>query len=142
MHDRVVRRRDDIPEAVILETGAIRFRHYLISVHAIDRFQQRTNGSVPDLIEALNDAVLAISGRSHHVGLRRALKRNDDAGGYTLKHGNAFFFVRIDPAHDYHVIATIMTTWTMVRSYAQKRACSTHTREVSSFLSKPIGEIA
>lgn len=122
MLERVTATRDDIPEAVILEAGAIRFRHYLISAHAADRFLERTGSTLSDMISSLNDAVLAIRERSYHVGLRKAFERNEASGGYTLKNGNAFFFVQIDKVSGHHVIATVMTTWTMVSSYYQKKA--------------------
>ncbi len=136
MYERVKRNRerDDIPEAIILETGAIRFRHYLISIHAIDRFMQRTDGDLFGMIETLHDAVLAIRERSNHYALRRAFERNDEAGGYTLKNKNVFFFVQIDAERGYHVIATVMTTRTMTRSYYQKRYCPPPAERVSSFL--------
>ena len=138
MYERVARKRDDIPEAIILETGAIRFRHYLISVHAIDRFMQRTNGGLTDLMEALHDSVLALPERSRHYGIQRAFERNDSAGGYTLKYKSVFFFIQIDPDRGYHVVATIMTKWNMTRGYNQKRGCTMHREVISSFCQQPL----
>lgn len=98
-----------LPEAVMLRSGAIRFRHYQISVHALDRFAERLDRPVEDILPMLNDAVLAVHGRAKAPGIRRVIRVAEQRGGYVLYNRPAFFVVVPDPKVGLHVVSTVMT---------------------------------
>ncbi|MGL4458396.1 MAG: hypothetical protein ACRCUB_08365 [Plesiomonas shigelloides] len=99
---------DFLPEAVVLKSGAIRFRHYLITKHAIDRFVERCEKPSVDIIPMLHDAVLAEIHRAK-LSIRRVLRNVDRHGGYVLYNSPAFFIVKQDEECGYHVISTVIT---------------------------------
>lgn len=100
---------DGLPEAVMLRGGAIRFRHYLISVHAIDRFVERSDLSARDIVPMLDSAYLACASRSRSAGARRVIRTAESRGGYVLLSGFCYFIVVPDAKTGLHVVSTVMT---------------------------------
>lgn len=98
-----------LPEAVILRTGAIRFRHYLISIHALDRFTERCDRPATDIIQLLHDAVLACVERSNRPAIRRVIRVAESRGGYVLMNKLCYFIISPDAENGLHVVSTVMT---------------------------------
>ena len=106
---------EGLPEAVMLRKGGIRFRHYYISVHAIDRFVERCDRPASEILVALNDAVLACYERARSAGARRVIRIADQRGGYVLFSGKVYFIMKVDEATGVHVVSTVMTPLVMSR---------------------------
>ncbi|MND16974.1 hypothetical protein D3C76_469000 [compost metagenome] len=106
---------EGLPEAVMLRKGGIRFRHYYISVHAMDRFVERCDRPAYEILPVLHEAVLACYERSRHAGARRVIKAAEDRGGYVLFNGRAYFIMKVDEVTGVHVVSTVMTPASMSR---------------------------
>lgn len=100
---------DGLPEAVMLKRGAILFRHYEISVHALDRFTQRCDLPAFDILSMLHDAVVAFPNNIKHIGVRRVVEKHESRGGYVLANGECYFIVMPDAERGQHVVTTVMT---------------------------------
>lgn len=100
---------DGLPEAIMLKRGAILFRHYEISVHAIDRFVERCDLRPDDILPMLHEAALAFAQSIAHVGIRRVVSNAEQRGGYVLVNGNCYFIVVPDQKHGRHVVTTVLT---------------------------------
>ena len=99
----------DLPTAVILRTGAIRFRHYLITIHALDRFVQRCELGAHEIIPTLHYSVLACLERCRNIAIRRVIRKAEQRGGYVLLNKSCYFIVSPDKESGLHVVATVMT---------------------------------
>lgn len=106
---------DGLPEAVMLRKGGIRFRHYYISVHAMDRFVERCDKPATEILVALHDAVLACHERARSAGARRVIRVTEERGGYVLFSGKAYFIMKVDDVTGVHVVSTVMTPASMTR---------------------------
>lgn len=106
---------DGLPEAVMLRKGGIRFRHYYISVHAMDRFVERCDKPATEILVALHDAVLACHERARSAGARRVIRVAEERGGYVLFSGKAYFIMKVDDVTGVHVVSTVMTPASMTR---------------------------
>lgn len=106
---------EGLPEAVMLRKGGIRFRHYYISVHAMDRFVERCDRPAYEILPVPHEAVLACHERSRHAGARRVIKAADERGGYVLFNGKAYFIMKVDETTGVHVVSTVMTPASMSR---------------------------
>lgn len=106
---------DGLPESVMLPKGGIRFRHYYISVHAMDRFVERCERPAYEILPALHDAVLACHERSRHAGARRVIRAAEDRGGYVLFSGKTYFIMKVDNRTGVHIVSTVMTPTSMSR---------------------------
>lgn len=106
---------EGLPEAVMLRKGGIRFRHYYISVHALDRFVERCDRPASEILVALNDAVLACYDRARSSGAKRVIRVADERGGYVLFSGKVYFIMKVDEESGVHVVSTVMTPLTMSR---------------------------
>lgn len=104
---------EGLPEAVMLRKGGIRFRHYYISVHAMDRFVERCDRPASEILVALNDVVLACHDRARSAGARRVIRTVDERGGYVLFSGKVYFILKVDEKSGIHVVSTVMTPATM-----------------------------
>ena len=94
-------------EPRMAKTGCVFFRHYLITSHAIDRYQQRVGGDVASMIADISTAWWFDAGDRtlpRHVCLRVA--NQERKGGYALCNNNMMFM--IEPAGDRHVIVTTL----------------------------------
>lgn len=106
---------EGLPQAVMLRKGGIRFRHYYVSVHAMDRFVERCGRPASEILVALHDAVLACYERAKSPGARRVIRTADERGGYVLFSGKVYFIMKVDQETGIHVVSTVMTPATMAR---------------------------
>lgn len=106
---------EGLPEAVMLRKGGIRFRHYYISVHAMDRFVERCERPAYEILVALHDAVLACHDRARSAGARRIIRVAEERGGYVLFSGKVYFIMKVDEVTGVHVVSTVMTPASMSR---------------------------
>lgn len=116
---------DGLPDAVALANGAIRFRHYHISVHALDRFVERYGSPADAIVTLLHDAVVAYEHRAKTPGIRRVIRVAEARGGYVLLSGSCFFVVVPDKELNLHVVATVMTPKYMTFKNRRQRAART-----------------
>lgn len=88
-------------------SGSLRYRHYYISGHAIDRYIQREGGCPDDLLNDLrNSWVFDVTSQNlprKYCSLVAKLERDD---GYALTNGRVIFLVR--PQRYHHSIVTIL----------------------------------
>lgn len=89
--------------------GGIWFRHYTITVHAIDRFVERCELPAGEIIPALNSAVLAQVERARKPGIRRVIRSAEERGGYVLFNGKCYFIITPDRETGRHIVATVMS---------------------------------
>ncbi|WNL63596.1 hypothetical protein ST4_038 [Aeromonas phage ST4] len=106
---------EGLPQAVMLRKGGIRFRHYYVSVHAMDRFVERCGRPASEILASLHDAVLACYERAKSPGARRVIRTADERGGYVLFSGKVYFIMKVDQETGIHVVSTVMTPATMAR---------------------------
>lgn len=97
-----------LPEAVVLKKGSILFRHYMISLHAVDRFVERCGKPAKEIVRMLHEAVLADS-RKSRPSIRRVINNVENEGGYVLFNRPAFFIIKPDDSVGYHVVSTVIT---------------------------------
>lgn len=100
---------DGLPEAVMMPGGSIQFRHYTISLHAIDRFVERYEKPADEMIPMLHSAFLADEKRAKVKGIKRVIRVAESRGGYVLMSGCCYFIVLPDPDSGRHVVTTVMT---------------------------------
>ncbi|EAM1616363.1 hypothetical protein EU642_22270 [Salmonella enterica] len=100
-------------EAVMTLEG-VRYRHYNISKHAIERYTQRANNTLDNLFVALDRAVLADASRSKDHRVQQQIRKSERNGGYAMfdPETNVYFFMAVGPQR--HTICTIMTREIMV----------------------------
>lgn len=112
-----------IPE--MIASGCVRFRHYKITVHAIERYIERIGGDVGNLILDLKNAwVLEVDRKEITRQLCAAVARLEREGGYGLRSGKAIFIVR--PTATQHVIVTTLSTTVeneQNKEESRKRSC-------------------
>ncbi|HHI2551375.1 TPA: hypothetical protein ACP41M_001091 [Klebsiella aerogenes] len=98
-----------VTEPKIISSGGVRYRHYLITAHAVDRYMERIGGDVGNLIADLDSAWLFDINRA---GLRRRdcapVARTERDGGYALSDGRVLFIVK--PGERIHFIVTTLLT--------------------------------
>lgn len=100
---------DGVPEAVLMPGGSIQFRHYTISLHAIDRFVERYGKPADHMVPMLHNAFLADENRAKVKGIKRVIRVAESRGGYVLISGCCYFIVLPDPVTGRHVVTTVMT---------------------------------
>lgn len=108
---------ENAPEAVMLQGGAILFKHYTISLHAIDRFVERCDRPAEDILPMLNDAVLACIDRARRAGVKRVIRVAEERGGYVLFNHDCYFVIVPDDRVGSHVVTTVMTPRYMGKWY-------------------------
>ena len=104
---------DGLPETIVMPQGQIRFRHYHITLHAIDRFAERCDRPAHEIIMSLNDACVAYADTERRPASRRMITKNMEQGCYVLKNGNTYFIVGHDKDNVNHVVKTVMTAAVM-----------------------------
>lgn len=112
---------DGAPEAVMMQGGSILFRHYTISLHAIDRFVERCDRPAADILPMLHNAVLACLERAKRAGIKRVIRVAQERGGYVLFYETCYFVVVPDPKTGSHVVTTVMTPRYMGKGYSSIR---------------------
>lgn len=109
----------------MIASGCVRFRHYKITVHAIERYVERIGGDVGNLIMDLKNAwVFEADRKEIPRQLCAAVARLEREGGYGLCNGKAIFLVR--PSTSQHVIVTTLLTTVenaQAEEESRKRSC-------------------
>lgn len=108
---------DGAPDAVMLQGGSILFKHYTISLHAIDRFVERCDRPAEDILPMLNNAVLACVERARRAGVKRVIRVAEERGGYVLFCQDCYFVIVPDDKVGSHVVTTVMTPRYMGKGY-------------------------
>lgn len=100
-------------EAVMTQEG-VKYRHYNITKHAIERFTQRAKMTLDNLFVALDRAVLADASRSKDHRVQQQIRKSERNGGYAMfdPETDVYFFMAVGPTR--HTICTIMTRDLMV----------------------------
>lgn len=97
-----------LPEPKMIASGCIRHRHYLITVHALERYIERIGGDAGDMIADIDSAWLFDfnqSGQPRRCCVSAAAAER--AGGYALSDGRSMFIVIPEEQH------AIVTTLSM-----------------------------
>lgn len=94
------------PEPKMIASGCIRHRHYLITVHALERYIERIGGDAGDMIADIDSAWLFDfnqngQSRANCVSAASA----ERAGGYALSNGRAMFIVI--PQEQHAIVTTL-----------------------------------
>lgn len=108
---------EGLPDAVMLEKGQIRFKHYHITLHAIDRFVERTGRPADEIVVAIANAHLASFDRARTVGSRRIIKKTEEEGGYVLLDGGTYFIVIPSATSGHHAVKTVLTNKMLRHQY-------------------------
>lgn len=83
-----------------------RYRHFTITGHAFDRFNQRTGRVVFDLMDYLDKAVLFVPTRKTKSKIIRWYDKLIERGQYSLEHNGMLFIV--DPSNGTHTVVTVI----------------------------------
>ncbi|EAA5548728.1 hypothetical protein ZK99_002077 [Salmonella enterica subsp. enterica] len=93
---------------IMTASGCVQFRHYMVTVHAIERYIERIGGDVGNLILDLKNAwVFDASKKNLPRPLCATVARCEREGGYGLCHDKAIFLVK--PGKRQHVIVTTLS---------------------------------
>ncbi|KAB0554568.1 hypothetical protein [Pantoea stewartii] len=96
------------PEPKMVASGRIRHRHYLITVHALERYIERIGGDAGDMIAEIDSSWLFdFNQRGHSRRCCASAAAADRAGGYTLSSGRAMFIVF--PKEQHAIVTTLST---------------------------------
>lgn len=95
-------------EPKMIASGRIRYRHYLITVHALERYIERIGGDAGDMItEIENSWLFDFNQRGHSRSYCASAIAADRAGGYALSSGRAMFIVF--PKEQHAIVTTLST---------------------------------
>ena len=93
---------------VMTVSVCVQFRHYMVTVHAIERYIERIGGDVGNLILDLKNAwVFDVSKKGIPRSLCASVARCEREGGYGLRHDKAIFLIK--PEARQHVIVTTLS---------------------------------
>lgn len=112
----------ETPSGIVAEmkTDGIKYRHYIITKHAIERYMQRARAELDNLFVALDRAVIADARRASDHRIQRQIRKSEANGGYCLfdPETQVFFFMAI--GQHLHTICTVMTSdlLTAIGAYA------------------------
>ncbi|ECN9265261.1 hypothetical protein ACLMYS_003921 [Salmonella enterica] len=103
--------RMETPSGMIasMNSDGIRYRHYIITQHALVRFQERAGMTLDNLFVTLDRAVLAQISRATDQRIQQQIRKSEKNGGYAMfdPETDVYFFIAIGPK--FHTICTIMT---------------------------------
>lgn len=92
---------------IMTASGCVQFRHYMVTVHAIERYIERIGGDVGNLILDLKNALFDVSKKGIPRSLYASVARCEREGGYGLRHDKAIFLIK--PKARQHVIVTTLS---------------------------------
>lgn len=93
---------------IMTASGCVQFRHYIVTVHAIERYIERIGGDVGNLILDLKNAwVFDASKKGIPRSLCASVARCEREGGYGLRHEKVIFLIK--PNTHQHVIVTTLS---------------------------------
>ncbi|EJB5612749.1 hypothetical protein [Klebsiella michiganensis] len=91
----------------MIASGCIRYRHYLITVHALDRYIERIGGDAGDMITDIDNAWLFDPNQSgQHRRNCASAAIAERTGGYALSNNRVMFIVIPE---EHHVIVTTLS---------------------------------
>lgn len=101
----------------VMNYEGVRYKHYKISQHALERFIQRARMTLDNIFVALDRAVLADANRARDHRIQQQIRKSERSGGYCMfdPETQIYFFLAI--SKKCHVICTIMTRETMVYAH-------------------------
>ncbi|EAO3414749.1 hypothetical protein D0Q53_20695 [Salmonella enterica] len=101
----------ETPSGVIAKVNSdgVIYKHYIITQHALVRFQQRSGMTLDNLFVTLDRAVLAEVHRAKDNRIQQQIRKSEKQGGYAMfdPETDVYFFMAVGPR--YHTICTIMT---------------------------------
>lgn len=101
----------ETPSGVIAEmkTDGIKYRHYSITKHAIERYTQRARNTLDNLFVSIDRAVMADARQAKDYRIQNQIRKSEANGGYCLvdPETDVYFFMAI--SRTLHVICTVMT---------------------------------
>lgn len=91
-----------------INSNGVLYRHYIISQHALERFQQRAEMTLDNLFVALDRAVIADASRAKDHRIQQQIRKSEKVG-YALfdPETDIYFFLAVGPR--YHTVCTVMT---------------------------------
>ncbi|EKK5568061.1 hypothetical protein PN823_004481 [Enterobacter hormaechei] len=102
----------ETPSGIVAEmkTDGIKYRHYNITKHAIERYMQRVHYDLDNFFVSLDRAVIADAQRASDHRIQRQIRKTEQNGGYCLfdPEAKVFFFMAI--GKHLHTICTVMTS--------------------------------
>lgn len=102
----------ETPSGVIAEMrpGGIKYRHYSITKHAIERYTQRAHNTLDNLFVSIDRAVLADARQAKDYRIQNQIRKSENSGGYCMydPETGVYFFMAMSKT--LHVICTVMTT--------------------------------
>lgn len=96
-------------EPELTKKGGIRYRHYYLSAHALDRFIERCKRPLMEAVGMLANASLACTTRSRSFVAQRVINGAEETGGYALFNKGVYFIVKVDECTGVHVVLTVIT---------------------------------
>lgn len=87
-------------------SNGIQFKHYVVSSHALERFEERTGKPVEKFFDYLDRAVIFDPSRTKSMRWKHNYAAACQDGSYILKTGLIHFVVK--PTNTGHVIKTVM----------------------------------
>lgn len=101
----------ETPSGVLTKVNSdgVVYRHYIITQHALERFQERSGLSLDYMLVTLDRAVLAEASRAKDHRIQNQIRKSERIGGYALldPETNVYFFLVVGPK--FHTICTVMT---------------------------------
>ncbi|EDY2030084.1 hypothetical protein GTB64_004526 [Salmonella enterica] len=97
-----------------IKMDVVRYRHYNITQHAIERFAERARMTLDNLFVSLDRAVLADARRARDHRIQQQIRQSEKKGGYCMfdPETQIYFFMAVGQTR--HTICTIMTRDTMI----------------------------
>ncbi|EBA6160041.1 hypothetical protein H8U31_001282 [Salmonella enterica] len=97
----------------VMKMDGINYRHYLITQHAIERWQQRTALSLDYMFVSLDRVVMADAKQARDHRIQQQIRKSESNGGYCMfdPETNIYFFMAV--GNKRHTICTVMTRETM-----------------------------
>lgn len=101
----------ETPSGIVAEmkTDGIKYRHYIITKHAIERYTQRARNTLDNLFVALDRAVLADARQAKDHRIQQQIRKSEMKGGYAMfdPETDVYFFMAV--GQRLHTICTVMT---------------------------------
>ena len=102
----------ETPSGVVAEmkTDGIKYRHYNITKHAIERYTERARQPLDNLFVSIDRSVLADARKAKDHRIQNQIRKSETRGGYCMfdPETGIYFFMVI--GHALHTICTVMTS--------------------------------
>jgi len=92
---------------VMTKSGRVKHRHYTITIHALNRYVERTGSELSSMITDIDSAwVFYVGSNSVHAKYRYIAHKAEMVGGYLLTNGYLLFIVI--PRKSHRVITVLL----------------------------------